>query len=281
MILEQPKRAEGCPPSPEGEKRMSRGARRENRFIRRSLAGLLLLAFGGCAMFVDFLPDRPGLLVPFYTYPDRSWDLLVEARMSHPQVPIVAIVNPASGPGKTPDPNYVEGIAKLQRSGVTVIGYVATSYARKDPAAVNEEVDLWQAWYRVDGIFYDEMAYEPGGEAYYRALGRHARSKGLGLTVGNPGTGIPESYVGTFDTIVIYEDAGLPDVESLGGWHSPYGRRRWAILPHSVKTLDRSFVKDASRRVGLIGLTDLQMPDPWDHLPSYLKELVAALDESR
>lgn len=244
-----------------------------------AVGSLLLLAYGGCAMIQGHEPDRPGLLVPFYTYPDKTWDLLVEARTSHPRVPIVAIVNPASGPGETPDPTYVAGIAKLRRSGVTVLGYVATSYGKKDVLRVNEEADRWKAWYRVDGIFYDEMAYEPGSEAYYRGLGRYAQSQGLGLTVGNPGTGIPESYADSFDTIVIYEEAGLPALESLGGWHLNYGRRKWAILPHSVKTLDRTFVKEASRRVGLIGITDLAMPDPWEHLPTYFKELVAALDQ--
>jgi hypothetical protein len=200
--------------------------------------------------------------------------------MAHPRVPVVAIVNPASGPGKSPDPLYVEGIARLKSSGVTVLGYVTTSYAKRDVGAVNEEVNQWQAWYRVDGIFYDEMAYEAGSEAYYRRLNQHAKSKGLGLTVGNPGTEVPESYVGSLDTIVIYENRGLPHVESLGGWHSKYGRRRWGILPYGVRTLDRSFLKAACERVGLLYVTDQSLPDPWDHLPSYFKELVAALDES-
>ncbi|HEX7031758.1 MAG TPA: spherulation-specific family 4 protein [Nitrososphaera sp.] len=44
-----------------------------------------------------------GIMVPLYTYPGETWDTVVETKNDHPDVPIVAIVNPASGPGGSRD----------------------------------------------------------------------------------------------------------------------------------------------------------------------------------
>jgi hypothetical protein len=223
-------------------------------------------------------PPRTGLLVPLYIYPGPRWDALVEARKAHPAVPLVAIVNPDDGPGSARDPRYTDRIRELRAAGVTVIGYVATGYARKAEEAVRAEVERWCSLYSVEGIFFDEMVEAPGCEAYYRNLGRFAKSRGLWMTVGNPGTEIAESYAGTLDAIVLYENAGLPSLSLLDGWHAKYGRQQWAILPYGVSSLDVSFVREARKRVGLLYLTDALLPDPWNALPGYFMKLVAALD---
>jgi hypothetical protein len=232
----------------------------------------------GCAMIRSPVSSRTGILVPLYIYPGPRWDPLVEARKAHPSVPLVAIVNPDDGPGSARDPRYTEKIRELRTAGVTVIGYVATGYARKAEEAVRAEVERWGALYSVDGIFFDEMVEAPGCEAYYRNLGQYAKSKGLWMTVGNPGTEIAESYAGCLDAIVLYENAGLPNLSLLGGWHAKYGRQQWAILPYGVSALDPSFVWEASKRVGLLYVTDQAFPDPWNALPGYFLSLVAALD---
>ena len=193
-------------------------------------------------------------------------------------MPLVAIMNPASGPGESPDPNYVAWMARLRKAGVTLLGYVTTSYGMKEASRVNQEVDRWVSWYRPDGIFYDEMAYETGHESYYRELDRYAKGKGLGLTVGNPGTEVREGYVGSLDVIILYENAGLPELELLEGWHAPHGRGRWGILPYGVPAVDRGYLREASRRVAYLYMTDRGLPDPWDLPPRYFADLVAALD---
>ena len=42
---------------------------------------------------------------------------------------VVAIVNPASGPGKRVDANYTKVLEQAKKSKVTLIGYVSTKYA--------------------------------------------------------------------------------------------------------------------------------------------------------
>src|SRR5262245_57939330 len=70
------------------------------------------------------------LLVPAYFYPAgeglKDWERLLAAAG---RAPLVAVVNPASGPGKAADPNYVKLLERAAKTKITLIGYVSTSYA--------------------------------------------------------------------------------------------------------------------------------------------------------
>ena len=89
-----------------------------------------------------------GLIIPLYTYPtDLTWNLVVQAKTTHPSVPIIAIINPNSGPGTAIDSNFVSGIKKLQNAGVIVLGYVYTRYAARAIATVKADLDFYKNWY--------------------------------------------------------------------------------------------------------------------------------------
>ena len=225
--------------------------------------------------------DTPpgGTIIPLYTYPtDPTWDAVITAKLAYPEVAVVAIVNPNSGPGTELDPSYDSGITALQDAGVMVIGYVYTSYADRPPAAVQTDISTYATFYpQLDGIMLDEMSNVPGDEAYYADLSEFASDLGLGFTVGNPGTNIPQTFANTVDVLFVYEGAGLPDLESLDGWLFIYERERFAIIPHSVESLDAGFVSTALFQVGWIYATDDVLPNPWDTLPSYFDELMQQL----
>src|SRR5437867_9232398 len=71
-----------------------------------------------------------GLVIPLYTYPtDGTWAAVLNAKNLHPTVPIIAVINPNSGPGAASDASYVTGIKAFQAAGIVVLGYVATGYA--------------------------------------------------------------------------------------------------------------------------------------------------------
>ena len=63
--------------------------------------------------------------------PGGTWDSVIETKNDHPDVPIAAIVNPASGSGGSKDSNCISGIGKLKDAGVIVLGYVSTAYYRQ------------------------------------------------------------------------------------------------------------------------------------------------------
>ena len=218
--------------------------------------------------------------MPLYTYPDDpTWDIIVAGAQAHPGVAIQAIINPASGPGDSAESAYAVGIAKLDAAGIVVVAYVTSSYASRPAATVRAEIDTYQAWYPgLRGIFIDEMSSEPGDEAYYAGLTQYVKSIGYSLTIGNPGTETSPSYVGTVDTILIYESAGLPSASSFGGWHTQYDRSNFGVIPYDVSSFDPAFVAEARPLVGFIYVTDDVLPNPWDSLPPYFDALLDALE---
>jgi len=222
-----------------------------------------------------------GTIVPLYTYPtDSSWNTIISVKDAHPNVPIVAIINPNSGPGSSRDINFANGINTLRTHGIIVIGYVYTSYAGRSIANVENDINAYHSWYpNLNGIMFDEMSNVAGHESYYSTVSQYVKSLvGFTYTVGNPGTDTIPSYVGTVDTITIYENSGLPSLSYLDGWHSNYPRSNWAIVPYNVPSLDQSFVTQAKNYVGYIYITSDNLPNPWNTLSAYFSTLISDLD---
>jgi hypothetical protein len=218
-------------------------------------------------------------IVPLYTYPnDPSWAAIVTAHAAHPTVRVVAIVNPDNGPGAAKLGAFTTGIGKLVAAGIDVIGYVATGYAAKSAASVEAEIDAWRSFYpQVSGIFFDEQSDDAADVAYYRARSQYAKARGLAYTVGNPGTDTAEAYIGALDTMLIYESKGLPTVSKLGGWHAKYAPLNFGVIPYGA-ALDAAFVRDARRFVGFVYVQNDDLPNPWDTLPPFFGDLLAALE---
>jgi hypothetical protein len=219
-------------------------------------------------------------MVPLYSYPGSDWDVVVQAKQAHPSVPIVAIINPSNGPGESRDQNYVSGVEMLHAAGITVLGYVHTSYAARSLSSVIADVNSFKAWYAVNGIFFDEMSNVPGNEAYYSSLSTHAKSVGLSLTFGNPGASVPASYVGTVDCIVVYESQGLPNSSSLATWTMGMARSNFAMIAYGVGQCESSSMSNLPGQVSYAYVTDGSLPNPYDVLPGYFASLVTALDRA-
>jgi hypothetical protein len=220
-----------------------------------------------------------GTIIPLYTDPsDGSWDAVVAAKQAHPTVPVLAVINPANGPGAAAQDSYTSGIAKLTAAGVKVIGYVHTLWGIRPTTDLDGEMTQYRTWYPgVSGIFLDEMATGAGHESYYSTLSGRARALGFDFTIGNPGADTTESYVGSVDVILIYESGGLPPLPAVGGWHAAHDRRNFGVIPYGVGALDTGFVAGARPTVGYIYLENNGLPNPWGGVPGYLSDLVGAL----
>lgn len=216
-----------------------------------------------------------GIIVPLYSYPGQGWQSLIQEKQAYPSVPVIAIINPASGPGGSQDPNYVSGIQQLESAGITVIGYVATGYGGDPVSQVEQEIYTYSQFYQLTGIFFDEMASVTGYESYYSTLTSYAESLGYNLTVGNPGTSIPASYIGTVDNLVIYENSGLPSTGYLSGLG--YQTSDFSVISYGDSVLNSSFVQAAAVDVGYLYVTDQNLPNPYEALPSYLATFMATL----
>jgi hypothetical protein len=220
-----------------------------------------------------------GTIIPLYSDPnDGSWDQVISAKQAHPSVPVLAVVNPNNGPGAAVEASYTNGIAKLTAAGVKVIGYVHTSWGARPVGELQNEMNAYRTWYPgVTGIFLDEMANVAGHESYYSALSGLAKAGGFDFTIGNPGADTAESYLGSVDVILIYENGGLPPLPEIAGWHASHARSNFGVIPYGVSALDAAFVAAARPTVGYVYLQSSGMPNPWGSVPAYLSDLLGAL----
>jgi hypothetical protein len=248
------------------------------KFVAGALAFLLLVPTLAGMQKAD-AAAAAGIMVPLYTYPGATWDTVIETKNDHPGVPVVAIVNPASGPGGARDSNYVSGIDELKDAGVIVLGYVSTAYTGRSLDAVRGDIDRWDSWYDVDGIFFDEQTNWAGGESYYNTAGNYAESKGLDFTVGNPGANSIPSYLSTVDVVLIYESPGLPNLNNYDDTWAQYDNAQLGMIPFSVGSMPTGWINDATEFIGWLYVTHDSLPNPWDSLPPYYDDMAAMLDD--
>ena len=252
----------------------------EHSSSRMFLIAALLILFASVSFFSQprtaaASTSTTGVIVPLYPYLGPMWQDLLQAKQAHPSVPVIAAINPSNGPGSYQDPNILQGVSALQAAGITVIGYVPTEYAARSLSSVESEVSAYSSFYGVSGIFFDQMSNIPGYEWYYSTLTNYVHSAGMSLSVGNPGTNVPSSFVGTVDLIVIYENAGLPSISSIVSGTDGYSRQNFAITSYDVGYVSDSYISSASNYVSYMYITDGQYPDPYTALPSYFSSLMS------
>jgi hypothetical protein len=228
---------------------------------------------------------RVRLLVPAYFYPAgaglKEWDRLFAAAG---KVPIVVIVNPASGPGKEVDANYVKILERAKKvKKITLIGYVDTSYAKRPLAEVKVDVDQWLKFYRgIEGIFFDQQASGAEQVGYQSALYEYVRKKrGLALVITNPGTVCAEAYLAkpATDAACLFEGAKAFEPAAFPAWVTKYEPQHVAALSYGVAGAPamRQCITAAAKKVGYCYVTDSGGANPWDRLPKYWDEEVAAV----
>jgi hypothetical protein len=225
-------------------------------------------------------PNAPVLqiLVPLYIYPQlingrSNWSPLVEAAK---KVPVVAIINPNSGPGGKPNTDYAQALKLLQQGGVKTIGYVATNYGKRSIEQVKADIDLYNNHFSVQGIFLDEGASDPTHLNHYAEIYRYIKSKKkLQQVVINPGNQIDEAYLSkpVADQAVVFENAGKewPNYQP-SAYVKKYAPQRFALMLHNVPDRDKlkNYIDLAvQRNIGYLYITNDSDSNPWDSLPSY------------
>jgi len=227
-----------------------------------------------CATVMGANAAPMGILVPAYFASGPLWDGL-DFAASH--VPLVAIMNPNSGPGTIQDPGYVTAVAKLHAAGGRVIGYVFTSYGTRNIDTVELEINRYCSFYSVDGLFLDEMTNDTNTNHldYYKALYQYIQTKGTNLLVaGNPGIKTQEAYLTTptADVLVTFEAYKDYAAYVADDWVTNHLARWFCHLPYNVPdaaTMTNDINLAAARNVGWIYVTDDNGANPWQTLPAY------------
>ena len=229
-------------------------------------------------------PPKLRMLVPAYFYPagkgEKEWERLLAAPE---EAGVVAIVNPASGPGRRVDANYTKVLEQAKKSKVTPIGYVSTRYGKRKTEEVQADVDQWTRFYpSIQGIFFDEQASGTEQLEQLASLYEHVRkTHKLSLVVTNPGTICDEKYLTrpVSDVACLYEGHERCDRFTPPPWTKDLKPERIAALAYQVPAADMlKYLRQAqNRRLGWIYVTDDKGNNPWDQLPTYWEEEVKAL----
>ena len=227
------------------------------------------------------LAQSQRMAIPSYFGPGPLWTKMGAAA---PRVGL-AIINPNSGPGDAIRADYVAQVKTTQARGVTVLGYIHTSYGKRPFPEIQSEIAQYHQWYGVDGIFFDEVTNDDAGLPYYLRCRAAARSEHpKAIVVINPGTPVTEGYMKAADVVLTFEhdyNAYLkrdPDP----AWVAKYPARRFYHLVYAVPTpaAMRQMVKlSKQRNAGWLYITPGDLPNPWNMLPggAYWSGELAAL----
>lgn len=225
-------------------------------------------------------------IVPAYFYPyptSAAWNSLNSLAV---KMPTTVIVNPNSGPGKALDQNYVKAIANLHASGGKVIGYISSSYGKRNISEVTKDINTYLAFYKLDGFFIDEMTNDlaPSHLQYYQSLRGYIKALSSKYRVtGNPGTSIPELYLTLpiADDFVVFEDTLQKFKRQITpSWEANYAPNRFISIVYNSPRADMAAVMKINTRrgVGSLFVTSLAMPDPYFKLPkNWGADMVTAL----
>lgn len=240
-----------------------------------------------------------GLYVPFYKYPasvatDTDIAAVIStARQLRGVASVVAIINPASGPGTATDSNYVELIDAFRGAGIFCAAYVATGMitTARSEADIKADIDTWKTLYDgLDGIFLDEMASSltAGEVATFDNVRKHAKTVlGPGAFVdANPGVGqgLLQHIGALFDIVVCWENETFPtEAEALGGSEfRKYSRDATACMIHSQASFDIGQWQQMLEWYGYVYATPDLMPNPYDDLHRvYMPELSFEIKSDR
>jgi hypothetical protein len=224
------------------------------------------------------------ILLPLYIYPnwyDRDKYIWRQVTAAAQKVPIVAIINPNNGPNNAPpNPDYQQGIKDLHQAGVKILGYVPTNYGKREIESVTADIEIYNKYFNVDGIFVDETANQRDKLKYYQQIYQYTKARSARYQVIiNPGTDIIESYLRqpVADVTVNFENYQ----KVWKDYHPPayikkYSAQHFAALVHT--TADLQLMKNTLDRVeknkfGYVYITndstDTANQNPWDTLPSY------------
>jgi Spherulation-specific family 4 len=216
--------------------------------------------------------------IPSMFYPDSDWTEAIDTKPA----PRVMLLNVDSGVGPAPLPHFRAVVRQAQAAGITVLGYSSTEYGQRPIGSIEAEVREYKTWYGVNGILLDLTQGTPGELSYYRELADYIRATVPDAVVWlNPGDYPDPSFMSIANVVMVFEGSYAQYVaDQVPGWVSRYQPDQFV---HVVYATPRSDLASAvrlsrARRAGYLFVTNLPgAPDPYDAMPSYWPQEVAAV----
>ena len=234
-------------------------------------AAVLIAAVGlGVRAILEPSPSCQKTLIPAYFYPGPGWTAAIG---SNPPPSLMILDITKTGAGSSPDRTYQATVKRAQAAGITIMGYAATHYAKRSPAAVEADIRHYKTWYDVTDIFLDQAASGAADVAYYQRLSGYAHHLNPGSTVMlNPGTFPDQQYMSTGDIVMVYENTYRNFVDlHVPRWAASYPADRfaYAIYAASSTQLPAAIRLAQHRNAGYVYITSGTGKNPYRALPSY------------
>jgi Spherulation-specific family 4 len=237
-----------------------------------------------------------GIIVPFYFDPFKSatgldeLHSLMNISREYSLVPIVAVINPANGPGNY-STDMANTVGNLSGSGITVLGYIWTGYGAVNSTLIEHQIDEYHSWYAnksLTGILFDGMNGTAADKSYYATLASYAKiNDSFARVFGNPGIGKIQSDVGTVDTINIYEGGpwSLDNgsfMQSPGNWNLNYYKGNFSAIALGANSffVTQANVWRASTYLGYMYITNGTGANPYDFISPYVSTIASYLNVS-
>ncbi|BAL81594.1 spherulation-specific family 4 protein [Caldisericum exile] len=180
---------------------------------------------------------------------------------------IFAIINVDNGPGSEKLDFYSLTVRRLSLSSKKVVGYVYTSYGKRNINLVKQDIDKWYSFYKnIKGIFLDETLDTTEALEYYKTLYQYIKSKYRGTVIINPGTNFTPSLINYCDYAVVFE--GSPD--ELANFTIDNSLNKYiSKLIALVYGADQNKLENIKTLLANIGLKNYYitcdtLPNPWD-----------------
>jgi hypothetical protein len=259
--------------------------RRDFLKLLYALGAINILA--GCSSSKSESATQLKLMIPLYSYPNwwdsenYIWQKLIDIKSTHPDIDIIAIVNPSNGDFDSSNDDYVQGITDLTNADIQVVGYVYTGYGTRETNDVLTNLDSWKEYYQdigVSGIFLDETATDLESLSYYTNLSDEAKKRDFDTIILNPGTKTNQEYIDSqiANIIVTYENSYNSFQENTPSSNNqPNGITKLSILIYQMnkEALDSTIDFAKSNDFEYIYFTDDgDDGNPWDSLSSYLED---------
>lgn len=216
---------------------------------------------------------------------------VITAKLAHPNVAIMAIINPANGPGSARISTITNFVNAAKAAGVIVIGYVSTYYmfatnptplaspftgVRYTPDRIKADIAKYKEFYpTLDGIHYDELSTSSSKLNNYIDVCNYARAAGYKILMGNPGTAINTAYYDLMDTFEIYEGSGYPSIATIDTRAYTADKSKFTVIVHSVASYNGTFVTNSTAHAWGIYVTHT---DSYGTMSNHLEDTVETLD---
>ncbi|GGX84699.1 spherulation-specific family 4 protein [Streptomyces fructofermentans] len=209
------------------------------------------------------------LLIPLYVHPAEdpgAWHRLITSA----DRTYAVVLNPADGPGPTPDPAFVSAAEALRAAGARLLGYVDTDYGTREPDTVADEAGRHREWYGAEGCFLDRVPSDAESLPACRRLVRAVRRLGTAPVVLNPGVHPAPGYARLADLVVTFEGHWSTYVSAFSRpkWTARHPPERFCHLVYGVpEALVPLAVRTARERGAAVsGPVTGELPNPWSRL---------------